>query len=250
MQNTLTRRIVSPAMTGFSIIPVLDLKHGVVVRARAGDRASYQPIVSPLSGDSQPANVLRGLLGLAPFRIVYVADLDAIAGEGDHRAVLAAVADANPGIAFWLDGGFTTLESARPALRPGIVPVFGSETLADAGALGTMLSALGADGFILSLDYRGDEFLGNPDIARRIELWPNRLILMTLDRVGTSGGPDIAGLRQLRRRAAPRAVFAAGGVRAESDIVVLKEEGVGGALVATALHDGRLSAASVARHCL
>jgi HisA/HisF family protein len=236
-------------MTGFTIIPVLDLKRGAVVRARAGDRANYHPIVSPLSADSQPASVLRGLLGLAPFPIVYIADLDAIAGAGDHRAVLGKLAEANPGIAFWLDGGFTGLASARPALQPGIIPVFGSETLADDEALAAVHAALGADGFILSLDYRGADFLGNPDIARRVELWPNRLILMTLDRVGTGGGPDIEGLRQLRRRAAPRTVFAAGGVRGESDIVALEEAGIAGALVATALHDGRLSPAVLARHC-
>jgi HisA/HisF family protein len=236
-------------MTVFAIVPVLDLKHGAVVRARAGDRANYRPIVTPLSTDSLPVNVLRGLLGLAPFPIVYVADLDAIAGEGDHRTTLRDIAEANPRLAFWLDGGFTTLASARPALRPGIVPVFGSETLVDVDALAAVFAALGPDGFVLSLDYRAGELLGNPEIARRTALWPDRLILMTLDRVGTGGGPAIDGLQQLRERAAPRAVFAAGGVRGEADIVALEEAGIAGALVATALHDGRLSATALARRC-
>ncbi len=60
-------------MTSFTIIPVLDLKHGAVVRARAGDRINYHPIVSPLAADSSPANILHGLRGLAPFRVVYIA---------------------------------------------------------------------------------------------------------------------------------------------------------------------------------
>jgi uncharacterized protein related to proFAR isomerase len=38
-------------------------------------------------------------------------------------------------------------------------------------------------------------------------------------------------------------------VRGESDIVALEEAGIAGALVATALHDGRLSPAVLARHC-
>jgi HisA/HisF family protein len=236
-------------MKSFTIIPVLDLKHGAVVRARAGDRANYQPIISPLAADSTPASVLRGLLGLAPFPIVYIADLDAIGGEGDHCAALWSLAAATPQVAFWLDGGFTTLESAQPLLRPGIVPVFGSETLADAHALASVLAVLGPDGFVLSLDYRGGALLGTVEIERRVELWPNRLILMTLDRVGTGGGPDIEALRRLRERAAPRAVFAAGGMRSEIDIVALEEAGIAGALVATALHDGRLSPAALARRC-
>jgi HisA/HisF family protein len=236
-------------MTAFIIIPVLDLKHGAVVRARAGDRANYRPIQSPLATDSTPASVLRGLLGLAPFAIAYIADLDAIAGEGDHRTSLRELSVANPKTAFWLDGGFTTLASARPVLHPGIAPVFGSETLVDADALGAVLAVLGRDGFVLSLDYRVGKFLGDPEIEQRVELWPNRLILMTLDRVGTSGGPDIDSLRRLRERAAPRAVFAAGGVRSEADIIALEEAGIAGALVATALHDGRLSPTALAQRC-
>jgi phosphoribosylformimino-5-aminoimidazole carboxamide ribotide isomerase len=112
-----------------------------------------------------------------------------------------------------------------------------------------VLAALGPEGFVLSLDYRGGALLGKEEIERRMELWPSRLILMTLDRVGTSGGPAIDGLRQLRERAVPRAVFAAGGVRGEADIVVLEEAGIAGALVATALHDGRLSPEALARRC-
>ncbi len=237
-------------MTSFTIIPVLDLKHGAVVRARAGDRTNYRPIVSPLAVDSRPDSILRGLLGLAPFSTAYIADLDAIAGEGDHRATLRRLAAATPTVAFWVDGGFTELAAAQPLLRPGIVPVFGSETLAGADALAAILAALGPDGFVLSLDYRGGALLGRPEVEQRVELWPSRLILMTLDRVGTGGGPDIAALRRLRERAAPRAVFAAGGVRGEADIVALAESGVAGALVATALHDGRLSAEALARRCV
>ena len=79
-------------MNSFTIIPVLDLKHGKVVRARAGERASYQPIVTPLSPTSEATDVLRGLRGLAPFSTVYIADLDAIAGEGNHGDVLRAEA--------------------------------------------------------------------------------------------------------------------------------------------------------------
>ena len=59
-------------------IPVIDLKGGVVVRARHGDRASYRPIETPLSRTSEPLDVVAGLLSLHPFRTLYVADLDAI----------------------------------------------------------------------------------------------------------------------------------------------------------------------------
>jgi phosphoribosylformimino-5-aminoimidazole carboxamide ribotide isomerase len=65
-------------------IPVIDLMHGQVVRAQMGDRASYRPLESLLSPTSDPVDVVRGLLGVFPFQTLYVADLDAIQGNGDN----------------------------------------------------------------------------------------------------------------------------------------------------------------------
>jgi phosphoribosylformimino-5-aminoimidazole carboxamide ribotide isomerase len=234
-------------VNAFSIIPVLDLKHGKVVRARAGDRANYQPIVTPLSPTSEAADVLRGLMALAPFSTVYIADLDAITGEGNHGAVLAALGVAAPDIEFWIDGGFASVAAARAALPAGMIPVFGSESLSGVEEFEAARKHFGAGGLVLSLDYRAGAFMGPQEIERRLELWPSRVILMTLDRVGTGAGPDFDALAALVERAGGRAVFAAGGVRGEGDLARLRAIGVAGVLVATALHDGRLSPAAVAR---
>ena len=234
-------------VTAFSIIPVLDLKHGKVVRARAGDRANYQPIVTPLSPTSDATDVLRGLTGLARFSTVYIADLDAITGEGSHGAVLGALAVAAPDIEFWIDGGFAGVAAARAALPAKMTPVFGSESLAEVEELAAARKNFGPGGLVLSLDYRAGGFMGPQEIERRVELWPSRIILMTLDRVGTGGGPDLDALAALVERAGGRAVFAAGGVRGEDDLARLQAIGVAGVLVATALHDERLSPAAVAR---
>ena len=234
-------------MSAFLIIPVLDLKHGEVVRARAGDRANYHPIVSPLSRGSAAADVLRGLRTLAPFRTVYVADLDAIAGEGSHAALVGELRREFPDATFWVDGGFATPAAAQAAADSGVLPIIGTESLASSDDLVAIQDALGDGGFVLSLDYRGERFLGPAEIRERVELWPARLILMTLDRVGSGGGPDLASLRELVRKGQGRHVFAAGGVRGEEDIAALMEIGVAGALVATALHDGRLGAATLAK---
>ena len=227
-------------MNSFRIIPVLDLKGGEVVRARAGDRANYLPIATPLAAGSRPEEVLRGLLALAPFRTVYVADLDAITGAGDNGAGVARMLEAAPGIEIWLDGGFATPDGARAALRPGILPVLGSETLAGADALRRAADSFGRGGFVLSLDYRAGRFLGAAEVERDAGAWPDRLILMTLDRVGADRGPDLAALGSLARRAPGRALYAAGGVRGDADLDELERIGIAGVLVASALHDGRL----------
>src|SRR5689334_3753388 len=113
----------------FSIIPVLDLKGGHVVHARAGDRANYQPIRSSLSQSSEAAAVVDALLALAPFRRFYLADLDAIAGTGEHRRLAAALAQRHRRTEFWIDCAVRTVADALALIAQGLVPICGSETL-------------------------------------------------------------------------------------------------------------------------
>ena len=49
-------------------------------------------------------------------------------------------------------------------------------------------------------------------------LWPARVIVMTLDRVGSGGGPDVARLQDIASRAGSRRVYAAGGIRDRADL--------------------------------
>src|SRR5579871_5593903 len=90
------------------IIPVIDLKGGAVVRARAGARAHYAPIETPLAPTSQPRDIVAGFLELYPFHRIYIADLDAITGAGDHAGVVAELEDTFPDIEFWVDSGIST----------------------------------------------------------------------------------------------------------------------------------------------
>src|SRR2546430_2700019 len=85
------------------IIPVLDLKGGVVVRARMGERHLYAPIATPLAASSEPLEVARGLLAVYPFATLYVADLDAIEGRGDHSPALRRITFGCPGVSLWVD---------------------------------------------------------------------------------------------------------------------------------------------------
>ena len=73
------------------VIPVIDLLHGQVVRARSGDRASYRPLELPLSRTSDPIDVVRGRWSVYPFPTLYVADLDAIQRTGDNVRTLRRI---------------------------------------------------------------------------------------------------------------------------------------------------------------
>ncbi|ODN71365.1 HisA/HisF-related TIM barrel protein [Methylobrevis pamukkalensis] len=223
------------------VIPVIDLKHGVVVRARLGERAAYQPIETPLAASSAPDDVVAGLLRLHAFRRLYVADLDAIEGRPRNDAVIGRIAAAFPALEIWVDNGLSTTADALGWL--GVHPcrlVLGSESQTD----GATLAALQDRQPILSLDFRADRFLGPAAILASSDTWPGDVIVMTLGRVGSSAGPDLDLLGRLRRAARPGTrLWAAGGVRGADDLAALKAAGISGALVSTALHDGRIDAA-------
>ena len=233
-------------MALFDIVPVLDLKAGQVVHARAGERDRYLPIRSTLAAGSEPQAILDGLLAVAPFRCVYIADLDAIEGRGDHRGLIAGLPARYRGIDFWVDAGFGSADPAAEIAGLGATPVLGSESWRDRDRLAAAIARLGRQRCVLSLDYRGDGFVGPPGLDAQAAVWPDRVIAMTLGRVGTGAGPDLTRLDAVSRIAPTRRVFAAGGVRGDQDIRALAERRLAGVLVATALHDGRLSREALA----
>lgn len=227
------------------IIPVLDLKGGVVVHAQMGLRQAYRPIETPLSTNSKPVEVARGLLSIYPFTTFYVADLDAIEGKGDNDAVLIALRFAFPELAFWVDKGLAELTAAERWLGAGLGHlVLGSETQ---GTGGLVQHFCRDHRIILSLDYRGEVFVGPSALLNNADSWPSKVIVMTLARVGSAVGPDMDRLTDIKARAADKRIFAAGGVRNADDLAALAQAGIAGALVATSLHNGALTGAQIAR---
>jgi HisA/HisF family protein len=225
------------------VIPVLDLMGGSVVRARLGERARYRPIVTPLAPGSDPLDVARGLSRIGAFERFYVADLDAIARSGDHRAVLRRLRS-ELDVELWVDAGIADLAAARDWL--GAEPchlVLGSETQAD---VALVRGLCGNQRVVLSLDFRGDDFLGPPGLLAEPQAWPDRVIVMTLARVGSGAGPDLARIAAIRALAGRRKLYAAGGIRGAADLAALARAGVVGALVASCLHDGTLGGREIA----
>jgi phosphoribosylformimino-5-aminoimidazole carboxamide ribotide isomerase len=225
------------------VIPVIDIKNGQVVHAQGGRRDSYRPIQTPLSPTSAPADVAGGLLRLAPFRQLYIADLDAIEGRAANDAALRSIAEAVPGVELWVDNGIGDAEAALAWLErwPHWL-VVGSESQLDPG---TIVALRDEPRVLLSLDFRGDDFQGPAALLEDPGLWPPRVIVMTLARVGAAAGPDMERMAAIVERAGGRAVFGAGGVRFGADIGALETAGAAGVLVATALHTGALTGAEL-----
>jgi phosphoribosylformimino-5-aminoimidazole carboxamide ribotide isomerase len=228
------------------VIPVIDLKAGEVVHAQRGERESYRPVRSQICHGSAPLDVVAGMLAVHPFRTMYIADLDAIQGRGDNVAAIRSIRKTFPTLALWVDGGLNDTRSCTTWLSQDLGElVLGSEAQHDAAILG----AFAIDErrrVVLSLDYKDGRFLGPTQLFDARSNWPDRVIVMTLSRVGSRQGPDLELLRQWRDDAPTRQIFAAGGVRGGEDLSELASLGVSGVLVATALHERRIGPAEIA----
>ncbi len=223
---------------GLRAIPVVDLKGGEVVRAHMGDRASYRPIESPLSPTSEAVDVVRGLLAVFPFCTLYVADLDAIERAGDNFSALSRIRAEFPTLRMWIDNGAADTAAVEALIGADLgAPVIGSESQRD-GAL--IARHKDSNRIVLSLDFRDDAFQGPEEILAEPKLWPRRVIVMNLARVGAGVGPDLKRLAAIGKIAGGREIYAAGGVRDAADLRALKAAGAAGALIATALHERRI----------
>ena len=232
------------ALLAVQLIPVLDLMRGQVVRAVRGDRQSYRPIVSSLCAGSDPVSMARTLCEHCASSRLYAADLDALTGGAAQVTVLRAILQALPAIEFWVDAGFTDVDAARTLCSAvgehgkRIVPVFGSESIRSSAALQESFAPPGHG--VLSLDRRDGRTLDPAGCWRLPQYWPQRVIVMTLERVGADAGPDLATLSEVRARAPNTRLIGAGGIRDGLDLDAARRAGAWGWLVASALHDGRL----------
>lgn len=225
------------------IIPVIDVKDSVVVSARMGARESYQPMVTPLANGCAPVDVVRGLLGVYPFSVLYVADLDGIMGGAANENLIDEVSRAFPDLELWIDTGAATVSSAAPFLdKRNVRVVVGSESV---GSLerAERLFKLAPNHCVLSLDLDGDGFLGPYELLTCPQVWPRTVIAMALGHVGSDAGPALEYVADVRRLAgASRRVYAAGGVRDFKDIEAVFRAGADGALIASALHGEKIKA--------
>ncbi|HUF34344.1 MAG TPA: HisA/HisF-related TIM barrel protein [Gemmatimonadales bacterium] len=246
------------------IIPVLDLANGVAVHARAGDRPRYETVHSVLApdADGDPTALLRAYRQALGAAECYVADLDAIQGGAVQRGLLrelAALAVGFPG-PLLVDAGTRGPDGALEVLSCGASEVVvGLESLHAFADLAAIVELAGPRRVLFSLDLR----LGSPIVhpalrdaagaapdapslaAQAVAAGARTLLALDIGRVGTGCGVDLDLLKTLRRRFPSTRLLAGGGVLTRRDLERMRDAGCDGALVASAIHTGRIGAADV-----
>lgn len=220
------------------IIPVIDIKDGCAVLASRGDRKNYQPLSTLLCSSSRVIDVINAYLSLYAFPKIYIADLDALMGLGDNHQLINSLFTRFPEIQFMIDSG--SVESDYTPLQNNqLTAIIGTESI-DTRTLKDLKHQ--TDDFILSLDFSThDTLMGESVVYESPSLWPQELIIMTLGLVGGNNGPDLSKLQHFCRSYPEHDFIAAGGIRDVHDLIQLQEIGIQQALVASSLHNGKLT---------
>ncbi len=206
---------------------VVDIKDGLVVAAKRGERESYKPIESPIVPSSDPISVINAVKP----KYLYAADLDRITGVGDNGKVLEKLSGlVSEMIA---DCGFKNDEELK---NLPFVPVVGTETF-DITRLKTRC--------YVSLDFKG-KFL---DASKKFKSWREAvevlnsydlygIIVLPIHSVGTMK-PEFELVEEVIA-VSDHPVMLGGGISGVEDLSRAKEIGCSGVLVATAVHKGKI----------
>jgi phosphoribosylformimino-5-aminoimidazole carboxamide ribotide isomerase len=222
------------------IIPVMDLSSGIVVHAKHGQRNIYQPIKSALTTSSKPEDVLSSILELYPFKIIYIADLDAIQRTGTQNEIILKLASHYKECEFWVDASVNALQNTSSEYSAeNIRLILGSEDKLSKESLSSLVNK--KSNIILSLDFNEHGLIENSYLLKNNSIWPEKVIVMMLSQVGSNKGINKQCLNNILSMANDNKVYAAGGVRNKDDLSELKSMSIDGALIATALHTGAIS---------
>jgi phosphoribosylformimino-5-aminoimidazole carboxamide ribotide isomerase len=231
------------------VIPVLDVKNGLVVRGVAGRRDEYQPIVSQLTSSSHPlaiANAIRDAFGLDQ---LYLADLDGILLQKPNFDIYRQlIAD---DFQLLVDAGVRhTSDALLVQSEGGIHVVVGLETCRSPEDLARIVACTSNVTFSLdllngaprySVDASGWSHKIDEMIRQVVQANVDSIIVLDLSDVGTGTGGSTDSICQFIHLQFPTVqLIAGGGVRSRDDLNRLNQLGVDAVLVASALHDGRL----------
>lgn len=240
------------------ILPVLDLMQGRIVRGIAGRRDEYRPIVSKLADSAEPLAIAQAFREHFGFDEFYLADLDAIQSRGPAHEVYRRLHD--DGFRLWIDAGIRT---CRDPVLAALIDmdvagiIVGLESVEGPEELRKIVEQAGVKRTVFSLDLNAGQPLGRVDFWSSSDPWTiaeqsiaqigvRRLIVLDLARVGVGDGVGTEGIcKRLNQEHPEVQITAGGGVRGIDDVQRLTSIGVAYVLVASALHDGRITPSDV-----
>jgi phosphoribosylformimino-5-aminoimidazole carboxamide ribotide isomerase len=237
------------------LFPAIDLRGGRVVQLVQGDFDTER-----VHGDD-PVAVARGFVEAgAPW--IHTVDLDAArTGETANRHLIAAIAAAVP-VPVQAGGGVRSVAAARALADVGVARVVMGTAALDEDGAALVAEVAREQRVAIGLDVKGREVVVRGWAERSGVDWADALarlehagadavVVTQVDVEGLMGGADLSGLAEVL--AATRLeVVASGGVGTMEDLLALARVDAGGrrlagAIVGTAIYEGRVDVADAVR---
>ncbi len=226
------------------IIPALDLKESLVVRATGGNRALYRPVKTAHFPRSEPADIIKRMRENGKFKVFYIADLDAIEGREANKKPIQEITELYPDCEFWLDAGIRTSHDLHKLNQfSKCIPIIATETLTDE-TLPARLQDRGRR-WILSLDTLQNKQLGPAVIHTDCAYWPNEVIFLSLGNVGDQCGLELARIQSVPSHARNKKLIIGGGARNLADLMSAKKAGAYGVLASSTIYEGTILQATL-----
>jgi phosphoribosylformimino-5-aminoimidazole carboxamide ribotide isomerase len=227
----------------------MDVYNRNVVHAQGGNRKEYQPVhmTSTICTSPDPVEVIDAVKPAE----VYIADLNILQGMGAHDTNFEVIRSVSQRTKTMVDPGISTLSNVAEKLLISDTVVLGTETASIETIAGAASEFPGRVN--VSIDKKNGRILTSdpnmPDDPFKIvevlnDMDIRDIIILDMDRVGTSSGFDAQFLSKMVS-SSTHDVLLGGGIRDMADIESLKNIGIKGALVATALHNGSIPLALI-----
>jgi phosphoribosylformimino-5-aminoimidazole carboxamide ribotide isomerase len=205
------------------LVLAMDLKGGVVVHGKKGDRERYSPLTWGISPVSDPEGYLRAMQP----RFLYIAEIDRISGAGSHDSLIVSCSRLVE--CCYVDRGCRSPGDILSGEH--IVNVIGTETAGELSRYrGGMLSIDIREGLVIPGNRKPSEVLCEAE-----NLPFDGCLVLNISAVGTEEGLSPSVLSGLRK-AYRKKLFYGGGIRDTGDLNRLDSAGFDGAVVATAVH--------------
>ncbi len=225
------------------IIPAIDLMDGKVVRLYKGD-PNQKTVYS-----NNPVDIAKQWES-AGADILHLVDLDATLGIGSNVEIIKKILD-TVSIPVEVAGGLRdkslVLEIAKLSERI----VLGTLAFKDKPLLKLLLSELGSEKIVISVDHKDGEIVIHgwqkgtgikliPAINEFIEMGFTEFLLTNVSRDGTLEGPDLEFLEQACSLTNVN-VIASGGISNINDVKDVKERKVFGVILGKALYEKKIT---------
>lgn len=221
------------------VIPVLDIKEGIVVKAERGNREFYKPLSTIICDSNDPVDIAKAYQNLG-FCEIYVADLDAINKGKINYNLLNSIRKI--GLKTIADIGIKNKDILEKLKAIDITPVLATESIQ---SLNFLESCMDYD-IIFSIDTKRGVLLNNLGLSLNelIEYLKSKnkireYILLDLYEVGAEQGPNLELCKRILEKLNGDILYG-GGVGSIDDIITLEKMGLSGVLVGSVIHSGRL----------